>query len=543
MTRSLSLSRSLPPSATGQWSRLPARTRLTLWYVALLAGTLIVLGGIGQWLTLRSLYAGQDEVLRSKAAAVGTEVDMEKGRLEFPDDGPRNVMPSVASGLDVVRVWGADGMVVFDQGPGATFPDVAPATRDAVLAGPDHFETVSFGADTYRLYLQPVERKGKPVGVLEIGKSEAEIHAVITQLRSASVAGLVVALAVAWLGGSFLAGRALRPVDEITRAAEQMGVRDLSLRLPAPTVDDEFGRQTAAFNAMLERLERAFERQSRFTADASHELRTPLSTIRSLVDVALTSPRGEAYDRRVYASIAEETERLSRLIESLLVLARADQGNPLTLHPVDLDEIAVDAVERIAVRAAQQGVSLDLSASERCPVQGDATWLTQLLLNLLDNALRHTPPGGRIAVACANVESGPTETLGSIETPPANGAHGAGTALDSRQTRAVTLTVSDTGPGIAPEHLPRLFERFYRADAARARVTGGTGLGLAICAWIAQAHSGRLTVASELGRGTTFTLWLPGLGIDGDQPPRLVGMLTLHDLLGVASQKPDPDRP
>jgi heavy metal sensor kinase len=467
----------------GRWARSPAhltaRTRLTLWYVALLAGTLIVLGGVGQWLTRESLYQGQDEVLRSKAAAVGTEVDMEKGRIEFPDDGPRNVMPSVASGLAVLRVWDKDREVIFNEVPGAGFPDIEPSALTTVLGRVDQFETVAYGGDTFRLYRQPIERKGQVVGVLEIGRSEEEIHAVLGQLRTLSLLGLAVALVVAWLGGSFLAGRALRPVDRITRAAERLGADDLSLRLPVAAVDDEFGRQTAAFNAMLARLEQSFERQRRFTADASHEIRTPLSVIRSLAEVALTSPRDPAYDRRVYASIAEETERLSRLVESLLALARADDGASLTLGPVDLDEVAVDAVERVAERASRQGVQLAVSADERCRVRGDASWLTQLALNLLDNALRHTPGGGRVSIAVATAQDG------------------------------ATLTVSDTGSGIAPEHLPHLFERFYRADDARSRESGGAGLGLAICAWVARAHGGRLDVTSEPGLGTTFSLWLP----------------------------------
>jgi heavy metal sensor kinase len=291
-------------------------------------------------------------------------------------------------------------------------------------------------------------------------------------------------LLVAWLGGSFLAARALRPVDRITRAAAGLNAENLSMRLPTPQMNDEFGRQTAAFNTMLDRLERAFERQRRFTADASHELRTPLSVIRSLAEVALISPRDEAYDRRVYTSIAEETERLGRLVESLLVLARADDGRGLELSPVDLDEIVIGVGERVAERAASQRVELVLEAPRRCPVRGDSTWLMQLVLNLVDNALRHTPAGGRITL----------------------------TAVCSSTVAAVS--VSDTGPGIAPEHLPRLFERFYRADDARSRATGGVGLGLAICEWIARAHHGELSVRSEVGRGSVFTLQLPLASVD-----------------------------
>lgn len=471
-----------------RWSQLHARTRLTIWYVALLAGTLIVLGGLGLWLTQRSLYASQDDVLRSKAAAVGTEVDMEKGRIEFPDDGPRNVMPPVAAGLDLVRVWERDHAQVFGQAPASDFPLLTPAAIDSVLAGGDRFETVWYGAESYRLYVQPIERKGQVVGALEIGRSEAPIQAVLTQLRALGLIGLALAMVAAWFGGSFLAGRALQPIDRIARAAERLGADDLSLRLPQSAVHDELGRMTTAFNAMLARLEQAFERQRRFTADASHELRTPLSVIRSLAEVALTSPRDEAYDRRVYTSIAEETERLSRLVESLLVLARADEGNPLLLGPVDLDDLAVDAAERIAQRAARQQVELEVTADERCPVRGDASWLLQLVMNLMDNAMRHTPAGGRVSLRVA-----------------ADGDE-------------IVLTVADTGAGIAPEHLPRLFERFYRADVARSRATGGAGLGLAICAWIAEMHGGRLSVESELGVGTTMTFRLPRVGVREPSP-------------------------
>jgi heavy metal sensor kinase len=465
-----------------RWPRLRARTRLTLWYVGLLAGTLVVLGVFGQWVTRQSLYASQDDVLRSKAAAVATEADLDRGQLEFPDEGPGNVLPPIASGLDLVRVWDQQGRQVFGLTPGEGFPEGSTTVVTDVLSGADRFETVAFDGQTYRLYTSPIMRKPGVAGALQIGRSEVEIQAVLGQLTNLGLAGFLVAILVAGFGGSFLAARALRPVDRITRAAERLSAEDLSLRLPAPTVDDEFGRQTAAFNAMLDRLERAFERQSRFTADASHELRTPLSVIRSLAEVAMLSPRSESYDRRVYTSIAEETERLGRLVENLLVLARADDGSGLALAPVDLDEIVMGVAERIAERAASQGLELVLDVPERCPVMGDSSWLTQLILNLVDNALRHTPAGGRITLTAAC---------------DANGA---------------TARVADTGSGIATEHLPRLFERFYRADDARSRSTGGFGLGLAISGWIAQSHHGRLTVESKVGQGSTFTLWLPPAG-------------------------------
>ena len=327
--------------------------------------------------------------------------------------------------------------------------------------------------------MQPIHHRGEIVGAVAVGRSEAEINALLARLRVLGLGGLAVALAAAWAGGTFLAARALRPVDRITRTAEQIGAEDLSLRLEARGVDDELGRLTSAFNGMIDRLERAFQRQQRFTADASHELRTPLAVIRSLAEVALTSPRDKSYNDRTYASICEESERLTHLVESLLTLARADEGHLPMLVGVDVDEIAMDAAARIVERARRQNVMLTVVPSDGYEVRGGASLLTQLVLNLLDNALRHNRPAARITLSVEAVDDG------------------------------VSLVVADTGSGIAAEHLPRLFERFYRVDQARSRAMGGFGLGLAICEWIARVHAGRLAVESQVGIGTTFRLWLP----------------------------------
>jgi heavy metal sensor kinase len=289
----------------------------------------------------------------------------------------------------------------------------------------------------------------------------------------------VLALLLAAGGGIFLAGRALAPVDRITRAARRIEANDLSQRLQLDLPDDELGRLATAFDEMIDRLDQAFQRQRRFTADASHELRTPLAVIRSQLDVALARRRSPEYYQRLLDSLREETERLSGLVESLLMLARADAGQALTLREVDLEEIAAETVARVATQMHEHGLELGVTIQPIGQARGDAVWLSQLLLNLLDNALRHTPPGGQVALTLQPAE------------------HGA------------QITVSDTGEGIAPEHLPRLFERFYRIDKARSRTAGGAGLGLAICNWVARAHHGRLDVESTPGQGTTFTLWLP----------------------------------
>ena len=472
---------------------LSARTRLTLWYVALVATTLVGLGSLGLWLVRQELYDNADEVLRSKATAVTTEIEIEDGRLVFDDaDDDHNDADEDASlmvGLDVVRIWDANRQIIFHHPPIESVPELAPRVLNAVFADHEQFERIHTNDTSYRLFVQPIHHRGEIVGAVAVGRSEAEINALVARLRVLGLLGLAVALVAAWAGGTFLAARALRPVDRITRAAEQIGAEDLSLRLEHRGVDDELGRLTSAFNDMIDRLERAFQRQQRFTADASHELRTPLSVIRSLAEIALTSPRDEAYDAKTYASICEESERMTRLVESLLTLARADEGHLPMLVGVDVDEVALDAAARIVERARRQGVTLAVEPSDGYEVRGDASLLTQLVLNLLENALRHTPAGGRITLAVDPAEDG------------------------------VSLVVADTGSGIPAEHLPRLFERFYRVDQARSRSVGGFGLGLAICEWIARVHAGRLTVESEVGVGTTFRLWLPRPAAARAAPP------------------------
>jgi heavy metal sensor kinase len=375
-----------------------------------------------------------------------------------------------------VRIWELNGRLVYHHEP-LGLPLLDPAT----LAGENQrYETVRMTDGTsLRLYAEPMLEKGKTIGFIQVGRSETEIQTILDELRVRGIVVLALALALAWVGGRFLARRALEPVDRITRAAERIGAEDLSQRLVLRLPDDELGRLATAFNEMIERLDQAFQRQRRFTADASHELRTPLAVIRSQADLARERQREPAYDTRAFTSIYEESERLGRLVESLLTLARADTSEGLKLVPLDLEELIADLSEHVAPRAQEQSIQLVVQIDEAPESRGDVVWLTQLLLNLVDNALRHTPVGGRLTI--------------SLHTAPGG----------------VRLQVADTGEGIPPEHLPHIHERFYRVDHARNRATGGTGLGLAICDWIARAHGGRLEMASQVGRGTTVSLWLP----------------------------------
>jgi two-component system, OmpR family, sensor kinase len=322
------------------------------------------------------------------------------------------------------------------------------------------------------------------------------MHETLASLRQVllvtSALGLALVLAGCWV----LAGRALRPVDRVTAAAAAIAAGDgtatsLDSRLPVPPTDDELSRLSSTFNAMLDRLQASFRAQERFVGDASHELRTPLTAIRGNVDVLTRQARHTAGGLAqmdltpALDDIRRESDRMRRLLDDLLLLARADASNGpedtalVRRDRVLLNEIAADAVRSAEVMAS--GQMLELEAPRSVEIPGDADRLHQLMMILLDNAIRHTPPPGRIRVAVAATPGG--------------------------QAR---IAVRDEGEGIAPEHLPHLFERFYRADGARGRSSGGTGLGLAIAHAICRAHGGEITVTSAPGKGATFLVTLPG---------------------------------
>jgi signal transduction histidine kinase len=268
-------------------------------------------------------------------------------------------------------------------------------------------------------------------------------------------------------------------MDRVTKTARSISRSgDLGRRLEQPRTLDEVGRLAQTFNEMLARIEGLFRAQQRFVADVSHELRSPLTAIRGNLDLL---ERGAADDpaarQEALGAMDVEVQHMSRLVADLLTLARADAGVPIEKQPVELDTILLDVYRH--ARLTAQGVTISIANEDQVTVQGDPDRLKQLFLNLTDNALKYTPAGGRVTLAWERADGW------------------------------VRVAVADTGIGIAPENLPHLFERFYRADKARSREQGGTGLGLAIAKWIAEAHGGKILVESQVGKGSTFTVLLP----------------------------------
>jgi signal transduction histidine kinase len=276
---------------------------------------------------------------------------------------------------------------------------------------------------------------------------------------------------------------ALRPIDRITQTAGQIArAQDLGRRLPVPTTDDEVGRLVSTFNAMLERLDRLFQAQQRLGADVSHELRTPLTTIRGNVDLLRRGAADDPIERATALDAIEgEVDHMNRLVADLLLLAQAEAGMQLQKQLVELDTLILEVYRQAQLMSATrfpagEGVTIRLGHEDQAIVEGDPDRLKQLLLNLIDNALKYTPEGGTVTISLY------------------------------RDPEWVRVSVEDTGVGIPPDVLPHIFGRFYRAQREGRT---GVGLGLSIAHWIAEAHGGRLNVESEVGQGTTFTLWLP----------------------------------
>lgn len=449
------------------------RVRLTLWYVGLLAVTLVVFG-IFTYLNLaREIHQEADHSLASDAQRLDATLDVADGR---PGLGEAN--DSLETGT-VVALYEAGGRQLLATTPGRPWPDMS-AIVNRAAQGERTLTTVLFpDGSRWRVLTTPIVEDRRQVAVLQVARSMRDVDAILTRLMRWMAIAVPLVLLLAIVIGIFLAGRALNPIDRMTRMAARISAEDLTRRL-GYAGNDEVGRLAATFDRMLDRLESGFERQRRFTADASHELRTPLASLVGQIDLALDRPRTDREYRDVLTSLRQDTKRLSQLTNELLSLARADAGHDsLVLEPLNLGQIVEDVVSAMQPLARKAGIQLAQRADASVVVAGDQTRLTQLLVNLIDNGLKHTPIGGSVTLDVRGDEGG------------------------------AVISVTDTGTGIEPEHLAYVFERFYRAESARGRATGGSGLGLAICQRIAEAHGGEIRVSSRPGHGATFSVFLP----------------------------------
>jgi two-component system OmpR family sensor kinase len=450
------------------------RARLTIWYTGVLALVLLAFGLAVYALLSLSLVRQIDTTLNIAADEI---------RLAFRRDVEGIRLPPMALDLTAnvyVQVWDTEGNLVVQNVSVAETPFDPGGLDEADAVFSDVFyEGIHLRVLTYPLVAQP---EGTIVGALQVASPLTTVDDAQRALLVLLLGGGLMAVMLAALVGWTTAAAALRPLEQVTETALQISrADDLSRRIPlSGPAQGEVGRLILAFNETLERLENLFETQRRFLADVSHELRTPLTTILGNLD--LMRKMGQL-DAESLEAISSETQRMKRLVQDILVLTQAESGKlPLGKEEVELDTLVLEVFQQSKVLAKDR-VEVHLGQEDQARVTGDRDRLKQVLLNLMSNAIEYTPPGGTVTLGLACVGDW------------------------------ARVSVTDTGVGIPQEELPHIFERFYRVDRSRRRTEkGGAGLGLSIAYWITRSHDGRLEVASEVGKGTTFSVWLPQSG-------------------------------
>jgi heavy metal sensor kinase len=460
--------------------------RLTLWHGAVMVIVLAVYMSVIYTVVSRSASQALNQQIQSDFLFTSSLVDRE-------DDGTFTWMPGEAGGTDElpwVQVWSADASELLYRNFEAQRRPVLPAQQLARNAD-DRIVVVQGGEVPMRVLSRMGRVEGVPV-VIQVARSEAAMRQELRDLLVVLGIGLPLAVLVAGLGAYWLARQALAPVERMTERAELITADRLGERLPVHHPDDEMGKLATVFNGTLGRLEESFEQMRRFTADVSHELRTPLTAIRSVGEVGLRGHRDEAAYRTIVGSMLEEADRLASLVDRLLTLSRAETRQArLSKDVVELTELVDEVAGHLAVLAEEKGQTIDVAHEATPAAVADRLVLRQAIINLVDNAIKFTPDGGRIRIR-----------------------------ISEREHDAV-IDVTDSGPGIPADVAPRIFDRFYRVSEGSGPV--GTGLGLSISKSAVEANGGRLTLEASGPGGSTFRITMPRNAAARPQPRRRAG--------------------
>ncbi|MGE0105184.1 MAG: heavy metal sensor histidine kinase [Blastocatellales bacterium] len=463
------------------------RTRLTIWHIGIMALVLLVFSAGIYSLLERNLKQRTDAGVDAALRAMDHLLAYERAEGDTELEAARNTVAELRYPQMALAVYTADGLLLADSRFGRTRA-ILPAPVSEITDRPGYFNVPdeARGAGMRVGVQRVVPASNASPNIIVAAHSLELVDEELGALRQVFLLAVPLALLLSGLGGWFLTRKSLAPVVEMAERAEQIGANNLSQRLPVSNPRDELGRMAVTFNNLLARLELAFTQQRQFMADASHELRTPLHVIRTATDVTLQEPPDSERDpseyREALGMVNQQARRLTRIVEDMFTLARADSGQrPLDRRDFYLDELVIETGRAARVLAAPKGISIEIDPASETPFNGDEGLIRQMMLNLLDNAVKHTPDGGRIRVGLATAN-------GSCE-----------------------ISVSDTGTGIPPDARPYIFERFYRADKSRSRSQNGNsaGLGLAIAKWVAEAHSGNLTLLRSDHSGSVFSIRLP----------------------------------
>ena len=462
---------------------LNLKARVLLWHVATV-GFILAVAAMGADLVFSRMVLGQfDQALLDLAQTEAAAALAHPTRPpQINERAPGTAPPSFARLDKFIQIVDDNGDVVARSANlGTARLPTPPTVLERLRAGDQVFETLrDFGDEPVRLLSVPLELGSARYGI-QVAGSLDDADAALRGARWLFLAMSAAILLAVALTGAMLARAVLRPIDRIVSRARVMGAKALAERLPRPAGQDEMARLVDTLNEMLARIERVFEAQRRFTADASHELRSPLSRLRAELEVTLRRPRDPIEYQEALQSCLGEVERLSGLTEGLLTLARleAGDGRNVPMQPVPLTSIIDDVVARIGPEALRREVALIVETTGDPLVKMAPAAAGLVVANVLDNAVKFSPPGSQIRIQVATEE------------------------------RSAVVAVSDSGPGVLPEEVPRLFERFYRGSASKGPDTPGVGLGLAICRLLVEAQGGGISIGNTPGAGATVRVRLP----------------------------------
>jgi heavy metal sensor kinase len=469
------------------------RSRLTAWHVAVLGFFLILFSILLYVFLSKRLYESIDNSLKVSASVVQKAALLEYSRTPLPGlDLFFDQFLGYSNINKFYRIYDGSGNV--DSRSKGIDASKFPLTQDAyskAIKGQDTYETFNLSPKhRIRVITMPVIRNDNLVNLIQVGTSLKSVEDTLRNLRIFLFAAIPGVLILSTLGGRFMATRALKPVAEITRTAQDIAHgANLSRRIPMPEVEDEIGNLANTFNEMMDRLEKSFSQIRQFSGDASHELRTPLTVLKGQSELVLSKPRSKGEYQEVLSSNLEEINYMSRVLEDLLTLSKGDEGElPLEEEPVELGTIIEEVSRQGEILADEKDVKIILAYLEPVTILGDAHRLKQMVWILLHNAIKFTPGGGEIKITLQDLDD------------------------------TVYFTIKDTGIGIPETDLPKIFDRFYRVDKARSRMEGGSGLGLSICKFIVDRHRGVIDVESKLGEGSKFKIRFPKHEMEEQKP-------------------------
>lgn len=462
---------------------LTIRTKLTLWYTSLLALSLIASVVFLYIAVERAMIAAADARLNFLAETMARTIIKPHAALILPENF--DILMEKFFGLktsgNYIQIMDELGNIKSRSTTLAGFH--LPLSSKAIRNAKENkftYETVDYiGRQPLRIITYPVTADNRLKYVIQIGTSIESVQSTLNDIIYIFYLIIPVVIILATIVGFILASRALLPVNEITMLARKIEAENLNERIATFGTGDEIDKLAETFNDMIARLETSFKSIKQFTSDASHELRTPLAILKGETEVALKSCSSMLGFRDVLKSNLEEVNRMSQIVNNLLIIAKTDMKIELEFEDVRLDEIIDEKFRQTRHIADEKGIAIKLLKNEEIIIKGDPLQLRQLILNLIENAVKYTPEKGNVAISLEEYE---------------------GNAL---------IKISDTGVGIANEDMPHIFDRFYRVDKGRARAEGGTGLGLSICKEIAASHGGRIEVKSEIGKGSMFMVYIP----------------------------------